>query len=600
MALDFPSPASPGQIYSYGIYTWEYNGTYWKSISTNSFLSLSGGTVTGDTSFTAVLFVSSISATTYENLPVSAVTNGGGISISGPTNGVVTVTNTDLGSSQNIFKNILINGNPQFSAGSNNSNLNFSGVNITITSAATNTLVFSAGTGGGSGTISGTINYIPKFTSSSSIGNSSITNIGNTVYITGLTSDDSALVVNKSGKGYVGEFRCIGSNVNMAAVAGFTDIGTGHYGIYGEAKGYSGQYGVLGSNVGSGSSIVAIRGVAVNNVNSVSTVIGGLFQAQVDTNVSAYSVQLSDGTEGLNKVLISKTSDGKANWSDTLTGLTTINVSTISATTYQNIPTASTIVSGVITTGTQTIAGNKTINGNLTVTGTTTSSSITVNGNLNVTGTTTLTQLSASQLVATDASDNLVSLSTTTYPSLTELSYVKGVTSAIQTQIDGKQATLTNGYGISGTTTKQVSLTSTQVFATATTTVNTATYLDIAGCSVTLAAGTWLITGHVVIAAANQITQGFVAITDGSNVVVAASALSRPASGTASLNSPFAVSWSVLVSPAASTTYKLRAARGLTTHTLSYTVYNGTGFNTAQHATDNSNLGTNILAIRIS
>ena len=41
----------------------------------------------------------------------------------------------------------------------------------------------------------------------------------------------------------------------------------------------------------------------------------------------------------------------------------------------------------------------------------------------------------ASQLVATDASKNLVSLAVATYPSLTELTYVKGVTSAIQTQL---------------------------------------------------------------------------------------------------------------------------------------------------------------------
>jgi hypothetical protein len=150
MALDFPSPASPGQIYSYGIYTWEYNGTYWNSISTNSFLSTSGGTVTGDTVFTSGLTATTISATTYQNLPVSAVTNGTGISAS-TTNGVTTITNTDLGSSQNIFKNIQITGTTQFSAGSNNSNLNFSGINLTITSAATNTLVFSAGTGGVSG-----------------------------------------------------------------------------------------------------------------------------------------------------------------------------------------------------------------------------------------------------------------------------------------------------------------------------------------------------------------------------------------------------------------------------------------------------------------
>lgn len=47
----------------------------------------------------------------------------------------------------------------------------------------------------------------------------------------------------------------------------------------------------------------------------------------------------------------------------------------------------------------------------------------------------------------------IASLSTSTYPSLTELSYVKGVTSSIQTQLNGKQATLTNpvtGTGTSG------------------------------------------------------------------------------------------------------------------------------------------------------
>lgn len=42
----------------------------------------------------------------------------------------------------------------------------------------------------------------------------------------------------------------------------------------------------------------------------------------------------------------------------------------------------------------------------------------------------------ASELLGTDASKNLVSLPVATYPSLTELTYVKGVTSAIQTQID--------------------------------------------------------------------------------------------------------------------------------------------------------------------
>lgn len=44
----------------------------------------------------------------------------------------------------------------------------------------------------------------------------------------------------------------------------------------------------------------------------------------------------------------------------------------------------------------------------------------------------------ASTLAIFDASKNLISASTSTYPSLTELSYVKGVTSAIQTQLTGK------------------------------------------------------------------------------------------------------------------------------------------------------------------
>src|SRR3990167_3761780 len=49
--------------------------------------------------------------------------------------------------------------------------------------------------------------------------------------------------------------------------------------------------------------------------------------------------------------------------------------------------------------------------------------------------------LTASELTATDASKNLVSLAVATYPSLTELAYVKGVSSAIQTQIDTKAPT---------------------------------------------------------------------------------------------------------------------------------------------------------------
>jgi hypothetical protein len=49
--------------------------------------------------------------------------------------------------------------------------------------------------------------------------------------------------------------------------------------------------------------------------------------------------------------------------------------------------------------------------------------------------------LTASELIASNGSKKLVSLAVATYPSLTELSYVKGVTSAIQTQINAKLST---------------------------------------------------------------------------------------------------------------------------------------------------------------
>src|SRR3990167_2502663 len=79
-------------------------------------------------------------------------------------------------------------------------------------------------------------------------------------------------------------------------------------------------------------------------------------------------------------------------------------------------------VSGTVATATTTPAITLTL-------GDITPSSVTVSG------------LTASELVATDASKVLQSLAVATYPSLTEVSYVKGVTGAIQTQFTGKAAT---------------------------------------------------------------------------------------------------------------------------------------------------------------
>jgi hypothetical protein len=180
-----------------------------------------------------------------------------------------------------------------------------------------------------------------------------------------------------------------------------------------------------------------------------------------------------------------------------------------------------------------------------------------------------------------------------------EINGLEDALSDLSGAISSKQDAFSNGYGLTGTSTKSVGLSYAQTFATGTTSINSATYIDITGCSVSLAAGTWIIYGHVVGAAANTIIQGFLAITDASNNVIAESAFSRPAAGTASLNSPVSASWFAIVTPTETTTYKLRGARGVTTHTGTYTVYDGNGYNTTSHATNNSDKGTSITAIRI-
>lgn len=49
--------------------------------------------------------------------------------------------------------------------------------------------------------------------------------------------------------------------------------------------------------------------------------------------------------------------------------------------------------------------------------------------------------LTASEMLITDGSKNIVSAAVATYPSLVELTYVKGVTSALQTQLNAKAST---------------------------------------------------------------------------------------------------------------------------------------------------------------
>lgn len=81
-----------------------------------------------------------------------------------------------------------------------------------------------------------------------------------------------------------------------------------------------------------------------------------------------------------------------------------------------------------------------------TFTGTVTTPSVIVNSE------------TANTIASFDASKNIKSLVTATYPSLTELSYVKGLTSALQTQLDSKLTTSNNLSDVSNTITARNNL----------------------------------------------------------------------------------------------------------------------------------------------
>jgi hypothetical protein len=189
----------------------------------------------------------------------------------------------------------------------------------------------------------GTTNYIPRWTGTTALGNSQIQDDGTYLGIGITPSSPIKLWVYTNTLSYG-----IRGDGTSAGVYG-QGFGSGK-GVYGSSTSSIGVQGVSAGDTGTN---IGVQGTADIVDSGAPTNVGGQFLAQ--NGGSNYSVQLQDGTEGTNKVLISKTSDGKANWSDTLTGLTSV-----SATTYYNLP-----VSGLTQGSNITITNNG--NGNFTI-----------------------------------------------------------------------------------------------------------------------------------------------------------------------------------------------------------------------------------------
>ena len=249
----------------------------------------SGGTVNGATNFTNGLSATTVSATTYYNLPTD-------VRVTGATYSSNTFTyRNNTGGTFNVLFNTMtgltVNGNVVITG---TTNIGSSNDGLTKLYVETNTL------------------------------NTAIKGYGTSVGVLGSTTG--------IGYGVVGQ-------------------GNGGYGVYGTTTSNTGgTSGVYGWSVGDTYTNIGVYGLASDDEVDTATNIGGFFYA-AGQGLYNYSVKLNDGSEGLNKVLISKTADGKANWSSILSGLTGVYTNTLSATTYFNLPTDIKVTGGTYSNG---------------------------------------------------------------------------------------------------------------------------------------------------------------------------------------------------------------------------------------------------------
>ena len=178
----------------------------------------------------------------------------------------------------------------------------------------------------------GTTNYLPKWTGTTGLGDSIIrddgTNIGiNVAPISGAkvslytaVNGYGLYIQNQNAAGGIGVYSFLnsgqGSQTAMFGLAqGHPTTGTS-IGLLGYAND-----GLLG---------IGVKGsVGTTEFGSMATGIGGYFDGRGDGEygypTTSYSVQLLDGTEGVDKILQSQTSDGKSNWVDPSTIQTAFN-----------------------------------------------------------------------------------------------------------------------------------------------------------------------------------------------------------------------------------------------------------------------------------
>jgi hypothetical protein len=320
-----------GASYSNNTITLRNNLAGTTSVNFNTFTGL---TINGNLTVTGTTTSGTISATTYQNLPTDVRVTGATYS-----NNNFTFNNNTGGTFNVLFNTVTgltVNGVLTVTG-----NTSLQALTATTISATTYQNLPFSGTVRNSGTT--TSNFIPKWTGTTDLTNSQIQDNGINISIGQSPTSIYRFWIVDNNTGTTNSFVVNGGSVSsktaIRSESNATQYGTG---VYGSAVGSVESIGLDGLTL-NGTLAIGVRGIASpDEFTNITTGIGGYFASDdsygygLPTN--RYSVQLKDGTEGINKVLISTTSDGKANWSDTLTGLTNVRSTTISATTYQNLP----------------------------------------------------------------------------------------------------------------------------------------------------------------------------------------------------------------------------------------------------------------------